>query len=71
MVEDIGPEISTILTEFETSKQSIVDETHHQEQNRLSQEKFHNELQAVINSFQQFGNPFLEDRNDLLVLGHD
>ena len=65
-----GPEISRLIQEFETSFQiskSDISNLHH-EQNLNTQNKFVKDVKASVKTFEELGNPFLEDKGDLLTL---
>lgn len=64
-----GPEIARIVNEFEktTATSSDVSLKHH-EQSYSHQVAFIKDVQSVVDSFQDLGNPFLEKGKDLLAV---
>ena len=65
-----GPEISRLIQEFESSFQiseSKKSNLHH-EQNLITQNKFAKDVNASVKTFEELGNPFLEDKGELLTL---
>ena len=66
-----GPEVSRIVTEFENcalGTQADNSDHHHHEQYAGVQAMFITEVGSLIAVIEEMGNPFLEKRNDLLVL---
>ena len=65
-----GPEISRLILEFENSFQSIESQTskRHHEQNPNTQKTFAKDVNALVDTFEEMGNPFLENNGDLLTL---
>lgn len=64
-----GPEIARIVQEFETSATTSNDQNlKHHEQTYSQQMAFKNDLQSVISSFEDLGNPFMEDDEELVAL---
>ena len=65
-----GPEISRLILEFETSFQAPKPEKSnlHHEQNLNTQNKFAKDVNALVETFEELGNPFLEDNGDLVTL---
>ena len=65
-----GPEISRLILEFENSFQSIESQTskRHHEQNINTQNTFAKDVNALVDTFEEMGNPFLENNGDLLTL---
>ncbi len=66
----IGPEMARLVNEFEASinrAQTSVDFRHH-EQRPGVQKAFLRDVKALKTSFDEYGNPFLESSDDLLVL---
>lgn len=61
-----GPEISRIINQFEVSPE--LDDTHHHEQKPAFQKSFKNDVDALVNVFDSFGNPFTEDSGNLLMI---
>ena len=60
-----GPEISRMVAEFEDS---IIGSTKHHEQSTAVQTTFAKEVKALVEVFDEIGNPFKEDNGDLLTL---
>ena len=65
-----GPEISRLILEFENSYQNLKSHSSrkHHEQNPTTQKKFAKDVKALVDTFEEMGNPFLEDNGDLLTL---
>ena len=65
-----GPEISRLILEFENSIQTLESPTsnRHHEQNLNTQKTFAKDVKALVATFEEMGNPFLEDNGDLLTL---
>ena len=65
-----GPEISRLIPEFENSFQTLKSSTskRHHEQNPSTQNKFSIDVKALVATFEEMGNPFLENNGDLLTL---
>ena len=69
-----GPEIARLVTEFEEDfdeNGTILDVTHpdhHHEQTKSVQKKFVHDVQSLVTTIEQMGNPFMEDSMDLLNL---
>ena len=70
-----GPEVSRVVSEFETvveglrrhgEKQS--DQRHH-EAHRGVQTTYRRQVKSLCDTLEDMGNPFMEDSSDLLVLG--
>ena len=64
-----GPEMARLIGEFQMSvekKQNA--ETCHHEQKRHIQAAFAQDVKSLVEAFEEMGNPFLEDSEDLLVL---
>ena len=61
-----GPEISRIVDEFENSPQTKG--THHHDQEPSIQAQFASHVKAMVAVFEESGNPFNEDSQDLVVL---
>ena len=61
-----GPEISRIADEFENSPQTKA--THHHDQEPSIQAQFASHVKAMVAVFEESGNPFNEDSQDLVVL---
>lgn len=65
-----GPEMARLINDFETSinrAQTSIDFRHH-EQRAGVQKAFIRDVKALKASFDEYGNPFLESSDDLLVL---
>ena len=65
-----GPEIARVLLEFEASFSTPTYTTtgKHHEQNRSTQHTFANDVLSLFATFEDTGNPFLEDSGDMLTL---
>ena len=65
-----GPEVARIIVEFEDHANITqeVDKHLHHEQYCSAQQKFQKDVSSLITVFEEFGNPFLEKGQDLLVL---
>ena len=65
-----GPEMMRLTTEFEGSlgAKRKGDNTRHHEQTKSSQVLFAQHVQSLVGVFEEMGNPFLEEKNDLLKL---
>ena len=65
-----GPEIARVLLEFEASFSTPSDTTtgKHHEQNRSTQLTFAKDVISLLATFEDMGNPFLEDSADMLTL---
>ena len=61
-----GPEISIMVAEFEDG--TIHGSTKHHEQTTAVQTTFAKEVKALVEVFEEIGNPFKEDSCDLLTL---
>ena len=69
-----GPEVARVIQEFETSVESGDKQTghSHHEQMPATQEKFQKQVQDIFRTIEEYGNPFCEGSQDLLVLDtHD
>lgn len=68
-----GPEIARIINEFQrylpfnTDKQGSSHRNHH-EQTRSAQERFVKHVKSLCMAFEEVGNPFLEESQDLISL---
>ena len=62
----MGPELSRLTQEFEQSTQST-DERHHKQYAKF-QCTFKSDVQAMVETFVELGNPFLEDSGQLIEL---
>ena len=65
-----GPEVARIVGEFEEYANITQEDGKHlqHEQYCSVQQKFQKDVNSVIAVFEEFGNPFLEKEQDLLVL---
>ena len=65
-----GPEIARIVGEFEVSvnEREMSEDQDHHESSKSQQLKFCNEVSSLVAVFEEMGNPFLEESNDLLAL---
>lgn len=63
-----GPEISRLIAEFEDSTTSKSDSRKHHEQTSAVQTAFAKEVTALVEVFEDMGNPFKEDSGDLLTI---
>ena len=65
-----GPEVARAVVEFEDGNLQMHNEndTSHHEQTPSVQRSFLKDVQSLLASFEDFGNPFEEDSQDLLVL---
>ena len=65
-----GPEIARVIQEFEAGLQhaQVEQNTEHHEQSSATQRKFAVKVKNLTDVIREFGNPFLEESNDLLKL---
>ncbi len=65
-----GPEISTLFDEFEGgfSNEEEQDIQLHHEEGLASQKTFKKQVQDLVDAVTEFGNPFLDDCPELLIL---
>ena len=63
-----GPEVARLIEEFQDSKQDRPQTTKHHDQLSSVQTAFLKDVQSMIKVMEEFGNPFEEDSQDLLVL---
>ena len=65
-----GPEIARIVGEFEVSvnEREMSEHQDHHESSKSQQLKFCKEVSSLVAVFEEMGNPFLEESNDLLAL---
>jgi hypothetical protein len=65
-----GPEIARMVKEFETSAtpSEATENLKHHEQVHSQQLSFRNDLQSVVRSFEDQGNPFMEEDEDLMAI---
>ncbi|KAH3703286.1 hypothetical protein DPMN_078318 [Dreissena polymorpha] len=70
-----GPEMARVVNEFEISQERIKQEQtkepdiKHHEQVERKQNSFVKQVQAMTHTLEEMGNPFMEECEDLLVLG--
>lgn len=64
-----GPEVARIVVEFEEHAMKAQDDGKqlHHEQHFSVQDAFQKDVKSLIAVFEEFGNPFLEKGQDLLV----
>ncbi|KAK3740395.1 hypothetical protein QZH41_000916 [Actinostola sp. cb2023] len=62
-----GPEIARMVQEFENVTSSDTSLKHH-EQEYGPQASFKADLQSVVSTFEELGNPFMEESEDLMAL---
>jgi len=64
-----GPEIARMVSEFELLQvQTLSNGQKHHEQHRAVQLSFADEVKSLVAVFEEMGNPFMEQGEDLLVL---
>ena len=68
-----GPELARLVNEFEESLpfnkvKEISEETNHHEQTESMQQRFSKHVVSLMPSFEDIGNPFLEESPDLIAL---
>ena len=64
-----GPEIARIVNKFQkTTTTSSNDSLKHHEQSYSHRVAFQKDIQSVVDSFEELGNPFLEEGKDLLAV---
>ena len=65
-----GPEMARIVSEFEASMTTEVEVqgADHHEVQRSFQVSFFNDVKSLVTTIEDFGNPFLEESEDLIVL---
>ena len=67
-----GPELARVIFQFEESIERLAGgkngmaPTKHHEQTRGTQSKFAMQVQNLVEAFEEMGNPFTEDGEDLL-----
>jgi len=61
-----GPEVARLIGEFEAAADTEADT--HLEQKPSVQETFRKEVNALVETINDFGNPFIEESPDLIVL---
>ena len=70
-----GPKMARVVNEFEISQERFKQvqtkgpDIKHHEQVESKQNSFVKQVQAMTNTLEEMGNPFLEECEDLLVLG--
>ena len=67
-----GPEQARLLQEFE--KETVGEETRkhfHHEENLSTQQTFKQQTLSLVNTIKEFGNPFLHDTQELVILDKD
>jgi len=64
------PEIAMLIGEFENEpdNRNRPPDTHHHDQSACAQSTFIKDVQSMVNVMEDFGNPFEEESQDLLVL---
>lgn len=64
-----GPEIARINDQFEKSKETTrTSSTKHHDQTHTVQKQFASHVNSMVSTFQDLGNPFMEDSNDLIQI---
>ena len=65
-----GPEVMRLTADFEASLEAEHKghEMRHHEQTKISQVRFAQHVHSLVEVLEEMGNPFLEERNDLLRL---
>ena len=65
-----GPEMARLVSEFEASMTTEVEVqgADHHEVQRSSQVSFFKDMKSLVTTIEDFGNPFLEESEDLIVL---
>ena len=65
-----GPEVSRVIDEFETAQEQHVNKAQllHHDQNESTQKTFKKDVRSLVAVIEEFGNPYLEETTDLLVL---
>ena len=64
-----GPEVARLIGEFEESDSCIKQpDTRHHDQSASVQRAFIKDVKSMVTVMEDFGNPFKEDSQDLLVL---
>ena len=61
-----GPEMARLVSEFETEVE--VQGADHHEVQRSSQVSFFKDMKSLVTTIKDFGNPFLEESEDLIVM---
>lgn len=61
-----GPEVARIIEDFESTP--VSKGTHHHDQEFSVQTQFTKHVKAMVEVFEELGNPFIEDSKDLIVL---
>ena len=65
-----GPEMARLVSEFEASMTTEVEfqGADHHEVQRSFQVSFFKDVKSLVTTIEDFGNPFLEESEDLIVL---
>jgi len=65
-----GPEVARLIREFQNEIDSFNEppDTRHHDQSASVQSAFVKDVQSMVNVMEDFGNPFTDDCQDLLVL---
>jgi len=65
-----GPEVARLIREFQNETDSFnkPPNTRHHNQSASVQSAFVKDVQSMVNVMEDFGNPFTDDSQDLLVL---
>ena len=63
-----GPEIARVISEFEDGNAKADQYSHHEQQSHV-QATFAQQVQSLVRVFENLGNPFAEDGDDLIALG--
>ena len=65
-----GPEMARLVSEFEASMTTEVEVqgADHHEVQRSSQVSFFKDMKSLVTTIKDFGNPFLEESEDLIVM---
>ena len=65
-----GPEMARLVSEFEASMTTEVEVqgAYHHEVQRSFQVSFFKDVKSLVTTIEDFGNPFLEEIEDLIVL---
>lgn len=67
-----GPEISRLLEEFETTNEELdapSSTKEHHDANKTSQKNFREDINKLVKAFNEFGNPFEDNSQDLVSIG--
>ena len=63
-----GPEVCQLVKEYDASSSSKTSNTRHHEDIPSAQKRFFHEVRALTESFEELGNPFLEESRELIAL---